>query len=84
MKKNSPLVRTTTVRCILAIFSSHKWTIYQLDDINAFLHEELHEEIFIQMLEGMPNPIKQFCMLKKKYFVLNRPQDNGMSNLLMS
>ena len=61
----SPVVKMKTVRCMLAIAANHKWIIHQLDINNVFLHGDLHEEVYMKMPEGIPNPNNQVCLLKK-------------------
>nr|XP_016450699.1 PREDICTED: uncharacterized mitochondrial protein AtMg00820-like [Nicotiana tabacum] len=41
----SPMVKFTTIKCLLIIDAKRHWTVYQLDVNNAFLHDDLHEDI---------------------------------------
>jgi len=61
-----------TIRTIIALAVARKWFLYQLDVNNAFLYEDLHEEVYMKMLEGIPNPHNKVCKLQKSLYGLKQ------------
>lgn len=72
----------TTVRCILVVANYNNWKVYQLDVNNTFLHGDLHEEVFMFMLEGVQNPHNKVCILKKSLYCLKQASTQWYTNLL--
>jgi len=75
----SLVAKITIVRLLLAIAATKNWLLEQLDINNAFLHGDLHEEVYIEVPKGVvpPKP-SQVCKLRKSLFmVLNKLVDNG-------
>lgn len=49
----SPVKKMTTICFIISLVAQHQWPPFQLDINNAFLHSDLHEEVFMRVLEGL-------------------------------
>ena len=48
-----PIVKMTTLRCVLALAAHMDMDLVQIDVKTAFLHGDLHEEIYMQEPEGL-------------------------------
>lgn len=62
----TPVAKVMTIQTVFSIVSAQNWPIHQMDVYNAFLHGDLHEEVYIGPLLGFhyTNPT-QVCRLKK-------------------
>ena len=69
----SLVAKMTTVRVFLTIVAVNNWHLHQLDVDNAFLHGDLHEEIYMQLPLGYSTPYDpHVCKLKKSIYSLKQ------------
>jgi hypothetical protein len=44
----APVAHMTTIWTLIAVAATSSWTISQMDVKNAFVHDDLHEEVYMQ------------------------------------
>ena len=72
----------TTIRCMLDVVAHHKCPIYQLDVNNAFLHDDLHEEVFMKIPKGLHVQGKKVCKLNKSLYGLKQASGKWFAKLV--
>ncbi|PKU65510.1 Retrovirus-related Pol polyprotein from transposon TNT 1-94 [Dendrobium catenatum] len=70
----SPVAKMPTIRVLLTISTQRGWPIHQLDINNAFLHGELHEDVYILQPQGFIDPKlpNHVCKLVKAIYGLKQ------------
>jgi len=68
----APVAHMTSVRTLIAVAATRSWKISQMDVKNAFLHGDLHEEVFMQPPPGVEAPAGHVCRLRKALYGLKQ------------
>jgi hypothetical protein len=70
----SPVVKSATVRAVLAIATSRDWPVQQLDVNNAFLQGNLRERVYCQQPAGFVDADRPdaVCLLNKSLYGLKQ------------
>lgn len=71
----------TTIKSIIALATHKGWQISQLDVNNVFLLGDLHEEDYMNVPEGIPNPENKVCRLRKSLYGLKQASQQWFQKL---
>jgi hypothetical protein len=66
----APVARITSICVLIALASIYKLVIYQMDVKTTFLNGDLHEEVYMDQLEGFVlfGNEKKVCKLVKSLY----------------
>lgn len=70
----SLVVKPTTIRLVIALSISFRWTMRQLDVKNAYLYGNLKKTMYMEQPQGFINPTlpDHVCLLKKSLYGLKQ------------
>eukprot|EP00253_Pinus_taeda_P023024 PITA_23024 len=69
----SPVAKMNSIRLVLSLAASLKWEVHQMDVKSAFLHGDLHEEIYMEHPIGfIQTDSSLVCRLKKSLYGLKQ------------
>ena len=69
------MARLSSIRTLIAISTTRKWPLFQMDVKNVFLNGELSEEVYIKLLLGYSHPSgfpHRVCRLRRALYGLKQ------------
>ncbi|KAK2999903.1 hypothetical protein RJ639_023010 [Escallonia herrerae] len=78
----APVAKMVSVRVFLAVVIIKNWELHQIDINNAFLHGDLHEEVYIRPPPGFsPSSPNKVLRLRKSLYGLRQSPRNWFAKL---
>ena len=68
----SPITKMNSIHLVLSLAASQGWTVYQMDVKSAFLHGDLHEEIYMEQPQGFVQDSSLVCQLRRSLYGLKQ------------
>lgn len=70
----SPVAKVPSIRLFISLAATYDWVLHQLDVKNAFLHGDLHEEVYMEQPPGFvaQGESGKICKLRKSLYGLKQ------------
>ena len=68
----APVAKVDSICLVLAIATSKHWEVHHIDVKSAFLHGDIHEEIYMKYPEGYISDPTLVCKLQKSLYGLKQ------------
>ncbi|GKU85914.1 hypothetical protein SLEP1_g514 [Rubroshorea leprosula] len=80
----APVAHPTSIRSLIAIAAAKRWKLFQMDVKNAFLNDDLVEEVYMKPPSRLEHPPNKVCLLNPHDISLFiRKTNHGMVLLLL-
>ncbi|GKU93654.1 hypothetical protein SLEP1_g7230 [Rubroshorea leprosula] len=71
-KTFAPVARPTSIHSLIAIATTKRWKLFQMDVKNAFLNGDLAEEVYMKPPPRLEHPPNKVCRLKRALYGLKQ------------